>query len=750
MKRFLFVTAVAATLSAATLTAVAQDSSNGQVTYTGWKGVSPATAASASTTDEKAVYLYNVDLQAFLTRGGRWGTEAVLGGSNDLVLPFTVSATTTQGYNSSTYYTFNTQTTAQSSSSAGALGFTGTTATSEDGTPSAWDKYNYFTDINSSSYQNWTRFTATEVNSGSNTYRFSQAVQSNWGNNNQTAGTYYLQGTSTYNSNSSSTSGRDNYVTATTTATDKGTTWKLVTLKEIKDYAKSVTNIDVEADPVTYAIYDPDYGRKDESISSWKTGTNGSSSLSQGWAQTNTTQSYYVGNGLDDNQSAGQDTNGGDMAANIYGAGKIYQDITTSNLPAAGWYEVSCNIITTESEADKVKLYASVGGSTTYSATQTPYAEKAAQHGITISPATYLGAAQLVNTTTKDDNGNTAYLYRVICSVYVGTTSGSSSLQSLQIGVDATSASSTAWTVVDNWQMRYLGNPTSIVILDETKESVDYLKNQNKNSDGTALTMKSTVYMHRSLVAGKWNSIVLPFDLSNQAIISKFGSGTIVAEFKGATNENAQNDLYFTAANDIQKGKLYLIKPTIGEPSNGTNVTVMSSHDNSLKLTDKFYRFESVNFGGTDATFPETVVNTDETKKPYGGDTNLYFVGTYIQKLNCVATGSYFLLAANQQTGEGSDGLWKILSAGDKCNMRGFRGWLSPVDPTKTASARFHIFGIADGDPTSIDGIPVNTPVVRPALSGVYNLQGQRVADGTSLDGLPHGLYIVNGQKVMK
>lgn len=701
-----------------------------QQTYSGWTGTTPATAAAASTTDEKTVYLYNVDENAFLTRGGRWGTEAVLGGADELVLPFYVVT-------SGSSYRLQTQAgrTDVSETKDCYLGFTGTTKTNT--TPSVHDQYNFFTDIqtsNGNDLSSYITYTFSQVSGETNTYRLYVTLSST---------NYYVQGTKTKNSNSTSTEGRNNYVTATTTSTESGTTWKLVTLKEIKEYAEKVTNISVEADPVTYVIADPDYARNDNAISNWKNNSN--SSLTQGWAQTSTNQSYYVGNGLADNQAAGQDNYGGTMAANIYGKGKIYQDITTSNLPVKGWYEVSCNVFTTDASANTVKLYASVASSTTYTVDKTKYAEKYAQYGVS-SPSTYLESAQTVNTTYTDDNGNTNYLYRVICAVYIDEEN--SSLQSLQIGVDATNASSTAWTVVDNWQMRYLGNPESIVIIDETKTSAEYLENQNKGTDNNALTTKSTVYMHRSLTAGKWNSLVLPFDLSANAITSKFGSGTVVAEFKGATDENNPRVLHFESASSIKKGHLYLVKPTIGEPSNGSDVTVTSSHDSSLKLTDNFYRFESVNFGGEGATFPDVVKDDITGKEIYTGETNLEFIGTYIQKLDCVKTGSYFFTAASQQDGSGSDGLWNYLMPGDKCNMRGLRGWLSPIDAAQTTDAKFYIHSIyGDVTPTEIDGVRLD-PVVRPAAQGIYNLNGQRISNATTTDGLAKGLYIVNGKKV--
>lgn len=728
MKRFsVLTTALAALFAAGIQTAAAQSFGGSQASYSGWTGTTPAAAASASDTDSKTVYLYNVDENAFVTRGGRWGTEAVLGGSDDLVLPFYVVA-------SDNNYRLQTQATRTdvSTSSNYYLGFTG--LTQESTTPSVWDKYNFFTDI-SSTHTYYTTYAFSAVSGETNTYRLSLTLNST---------SYYVQGTKYRNTNSTSTEGRDNYVTVSTVADSTGTKWKLVTLKEIKDYAEQVTSISVQADPVTYVIADPDYARNDNAISSWK--NKSGTALTQGWSGTTPTGSwtYYVGNGLADNQGAGQDNYGGTMAANIYGQGKIYQTITTSNLPRKGWYEVSCNLVTNDGT---VKLYASVGGSTTSSVHQTKYAEKVAQNHVDITPATFLRSAQLVDSTQTDANGNTTYVYRVICSVYIDESNGS--LESLEIGVDASVASTDAWTVVDNWQLRYLGSPESIVILDETKTSVDYLTDQNKESDGTALTTKSTVYMHRSLTADKWNTLVLPFDLSAQAITSKFGSGTIVAEFKGAKDENNPHVLYFENSTTIKKGQLYLIKPMVGEPSNGSDVTVTSSHDSSLTLTDKFYRFESVNFGGSDATFPDVVTNEETGKEINEGTTNLYFVGTYIAKTKCLPTGSYFLLAANQQNGEGSNGLWRYLDQGDWASTLGLRGWLAPKDPTQTASAKFHVFSVDfDEVVDEIDGVKLDT-IEAPAVQGIFNLNGQRVGNGQSTAGLPKGLYIVNGKKMV-
>lgn len=51
-----------------------------------------------------------------------------------------------------------------------------------------------------------------------------------------------------------------------------------------------------------------------------------------------------------------------------------------------------------------------------------------------------------------------------------------------------------------------------------------------------------------------------------------------------------------------------------------------------------------------------------------------------------------------------------------------------------------------EGGTTDINGIVTELPGDN-AHEGVYNINGQKVADGTSLKNLPKGIYIMNGKK---
>ena len=86
--------------------------------------------------------------------------------------------------------------------------------------------------------------------------------------------------------------------------------------------------------------------------------------------------------------------------------------------------------------------------------------------------------------------------------------------------------------------------------------------------------------------------------------------------------------------------------------------------------------------------------------------------------------------------------------------LKGFRCWFEVKGsrPADEASAPcLEIDGIIDGA-TSIDDInsqPSQFTSRHKGISGVFNLDGQKVREGESTQNLPKGIYIVNGRKVV-
>ena len=87
-----------------------------------------------------------------------------------------------------------------------------------------------------------------------------------------------------------------------------------------------------------------------------------------------------------------------------------------------------------------------------------------------------------------------------------------------------------------------------------------------------------------------------------------------------------------------------------------------------------------------------------------------------------------------------------------KYGLKGFRCWFEVKGSHPIAAApRLEIDGIID-DATSIDDLnsqPSQFTSRHKGISGVFNLDGQKVRDGESTQDLPKGIYIVNGRKVV-
>ena len=84
--------------------------------------------------------------------------------------------------------------------------------------------------------------------------------------------------------------------------------------------------------------------------------------------------------------------------------------------------------------------------------------------------------------------------------------------------------------------------------------------------------------------------------------------------------------------------------------------------------------------------------------------------------------------------------------------LKAFRCWFELTDNTsaEVKPVSLYIDGVADST-TGIDDIHGNTDCTsyKRGIDGVFNMNGQMVRRGCSLEGLPKGLYVVNGKKIV-
>lgn len=219
-------------------------------------------------------------------------------------------------------------------------------------------------------------------------------------------------------------------------------------------------------------------------------------------------------------------------------------------------------------------------------------------------------------------------------------------------------------------------------------KTFEYNENEDNNIEAWE---NSDITLNRTLVANKWNTLCVPFAISEEEIKANFGEGTLVEKLD-AVNGNTVN---FADATSIEAGVPYLIKPTVA----GTTYT----------------------FNGKEvsADAPKTEGNADVTFQGIYSPTDITNNGTV--KAAGVTEGGKVL----------------FVNAGSK--TKAFRCFFTISDNTSITPAMLKVS--IKGVETAINSIVMGNS--NATDNAVYNLQGQRV-NGNSLT---KGIYIKNGKK---
>lgn len=219
-------------------------------------------------------------------------------------------------------------------------------------------------------------------------------------------------------------------------------------------------------------------------------------------------------------------------------------------------------------------------------------------------------------------------------------------------------------------------------------KTFEYNENETNNIEAWE---NSDITLHRTLVADKWNTLCVPFAISEEEIKANFGEGTLVEKLD-AVNGNTVN---FADATSIEAGVPYLIKPIVA----GTTYT----------------------FNGKDviADAPKTEGNADVTFQGIYSPTDITNGGTV------------------KAAGVTEDG--KVLFVNADSKTKAFRCFFTLNDNATISPAMLKIS--IKGVETAINSIVMGNS--NAADNAIYNLQGQRV-NGNSL---PKGIYIKNGKK---
>lgn len=490
-------------------------------------------------------------------------------------------------------------------------------------------------------------------------------------------------------------------------------------------------------------------------------------------------KTYYLGNGYPSKDYFAGDTDpitgeaitetkvnfqalyGGAWTANIHGArGTVVQTIPAGNLRKEGWYRISCVGFTTAGTDAIARLYAAAGkGNTTGSATAQSKKFATAELGridAADQPATYVAASKLLDSSTGG-----AYEASVV--VYVGT--DGTNRETLSFGIQVGSAAdpskdaaTTAWTCFDNFKIEYLGTPPHTLILDEDQTDAGYIKAQAPDLLDNETLQKSDVYLHRTMNPGTWNSLVLPINLTVGQVKHIFGDQVRVSKFVGAKADHPQRIVFDPITADrndanaiaIEAGQLYLVKPTAGGGMLTNQEEKELTYNGQTTKFTSYYHIVGVTFKKKseidDNAYTGRVMGETGSEE-YGTKQQVQFVGTYVKCFddnNMIPENSYVLNGNNKG---GTAGLWYYRTK--KTKTKGFRGWLQSANDLPSKGFDYEIDGVVEtvnGDVTAIDGIEAE----QQHNANIYNLNGQLVRQGAaSTEGLPSGLYIVGGKKVV-
>ena len=338
----------------------------------------------------------------------------------------------------------------------------------------------------------------------------------------------------------------------------------------------------------------------------------------------------------------------------------------------------------------------------------------------------------------------------------------------LNIGDGSQTPNLNEWTVFDDFRLIYVSNTKNEdLVLDELRGDLEYLKN--------GITYKNRVLrLAKTFKQNSWNSFVLPVDLTVKQLRDAFGGTVRLAKLDNLTDTELQFEtvtLDGKADKDIALDAYqpYIIFPskTMEDHNNSPYTATIAkngSTENPYKVTIQAQRFEIPNVTfATNASNENDLSNMDDywTTRLTDDKGTITAYGTFVRTFDENAeqdgtTGKWTFSSSKGTIRDGYDDLvgsyffdyGNVYYSDTKVRgLRGFSCWFNPNTNNGTKPAVY-----LDGVKQEAELTSIGELIVGPEAAnrygkndGVYNLQGQRV--GNTTEGLPSGIYIVNGRK---
>ena len=574
-------------------------------------------------------------------------------------------------------------------------------------------------------------------------------------------------------------------------------TWRIMTYEDIYNLQNKNTENMTKSIDLSFMLKTPGFQRGDNDIKNWKTynfatqqynennvgfasfGLSKLYSKAANWEKANIVNglsktAYTFDGGSYDNTKNGTEAYqrhlGKFYCASIKSnRGIVYQDVVVS-LP--GTYVVECKGFST---TDKAALVAGVlnpnygtnnepmmlGGvlnRTTLSQTSNMTADEQTALHISEMNMDYAG---------KEFYEHSKYTNSVIVVVPQSAIDANNGSATIRLGVMVGSQSETAaqsgeWTVFDDFRLLYASKNTEAdLILDQDRDNLNYIYEINEPLQNKTLRLNKTFTAH------KWNTFVLPVNLTLKQLRDAFGPSTRLAQLEKLTESGIQfQSVDFTGKADdyvaLEAYKPYLIIP---EKAEGQAAEYTSVYVETGASTAEYMR---VKIAANHFVIPKVSLSVEDLKKvdqktwatavSESTDGKMEAWGTLARTFGTEATqddkGKWTFTDKNIIT-DRDNLIGSYFFANGKMyhsdkrvrGLRGFSCWFKPAEGAQK-NAQFTLDGVTQSGTTALDDIFTDgEQTVSRFANGIYNLNGQLVKQGNSTAGLPSGMYIVNGKK---
>ena len=577
-------------------------------------------------------------------------------------------------------------------------------------------------------------------------------------------------------------------------------TWRIMTYKDVYELQLKNTENMTKSIDLSFMLKCPGFQRGDKNITNWHTynyKTNKSDGNNAGFASFGISRlNYNVADWSTGKQENFNDTYTFDGVTYVFNdkktktdntekyqrllskfycasiksnRGIVYQDVTVN---LAGTYVVECKGFST---TDKAALIAGVLNPEYTSTNGKQMMLGGVLNRTTLSQTGNMDAAELnrlhISEMNMDYAGKEFYehsKYTNSVIVVVPQSAIKNGSATIRLGVMVGSQSETAaqsgeWTVFDDFRLLYASKNTEAdLILDQDRDNLNYIYDINEPLHNKTLRLNKTFTAH------KWNTLVLPVNLTLKQLRDAFGPSTRLAQLEKLTESGIQfQSVDFTGKADdyvaLEAYKPYLIIPekAAGQAAEYTSVYVETGASTAeymrVKIAANHFVIPKVSLSVED--LKKVDQNTWATAVSESTDGKMQAWGTLVRTFGTVSDNveNGYEFENNGQIITGRDNLigsyffanGKMYhSSKDRVRgLRGFSCWFKPVS-SKSGNAQFTLDGVTQSGTTALDDIFTDgEQTVSRFANGVYNLNGQLVKQGNSTAGLPSGMYIVNGKK---